>query len=1145
MRFCVRAGRPALDETDPELLLTDEQQAAVRPGREVVLEAGAGAGKTHTLALRYVALLVDVAWTEDAVERVLVLTFTEKAADEMAERCRRRLAEAAACAQIPLPGVDADGQRRQAENLRRMVDRFERARIGTFHGFCARLLREFPSACRTPVGVEVLDAPEARAWTEEALQDALDDLVRNRPADLGPLLDALGSRGNLLGAGRAAVEARGALRAVLEDHATGRDRLSELVASAPVSAEEARTRIAAASKDLGLLLRLVAPSGGGPFAETVRTALADPPDLADPLVAWARYRELMALPLNARGDLRSLDHPTVLGLKEAWPDQRRYTQAREGAKVLAQRMADWPARHQVAKRLPTPADRTLLEALVPFSRWVLDALGRLDRRLDEERRVTFDLMQQRAVDAVLRDPGLRAELRRRHRYLVVDEFQDTDERQWSLVRALARQHPDEPEDRVFVVGDPKQAIYGFRGGDVTVFRTAVDELGVTPDRLSRNFRSGAALVRWFNELFPSVLVGGARWEASYEPVVPAAAEGGEVELLRVADGDDAAAVLASHLAEALAPGSPLLDRTRYPVPPIAVLLRSRTRQHRVEAELRRRRIPYVVAQGVGFWARPEVLDLANALAAAATFDTVATVGWLRSPLCGADDDEVQALGPTGIVALARGEVPGTFGDRLAALRDELRTVPPSEWLRRRVREALPVWVQLTPEGRAEANARRLVDLCRPRDDRGPHGVAAWMLGEIRAEQREGEVLATPSAARVLLATVHASKGLEFPWVVVPELDARTRGQRGPLLAGRDEDWQIAFRVQDETAVVQTRVKPGRYEALAELTRAQEDAEERRLLYVACTRARDRLVLVGRTRTTGDATAFPTWMQLIDRALPRSTRVLRGQITDRVLPSPHEEPDGQLPEPPRVPRRPALELAASALDRFVACPARFWLLDLQGRPEPAPPTRDRATRLAGLRGRVLHELLEEGVHDPSVATRRFHAAAAEEALTEEETTQGLARTVDQLQRTLALPEVRTALAAPGGSEVPFRVAHGGVVLRGRIDRLFRGEAGDHVVLDWKTEARPRDDHDRQLLAYAWAATALGLPTTEGWVVYTAVGRLDRLGPWSDADRAQVPALLEAVRSTAERPWVSVLEEATSRDRPCASCGFRGRTCPGVG
>ncbi|MCA9494175.1 MAG: UvrD-helicase domain-containing protein, partial [Myxococcales bacterium] len=515
MRFCVREGRPALDETDPELMLTEEQQAAVRPGREVVLEAGAGAGKTHTLALRYVALLVDVAWTEDAVERVLVLTFTEKAADEMAERCRRRLAEAAAAAQVPLPGVDPEGQRRQAENLRRMVDRFERARIGTFHGFCARLLREFPAACRAPVGVEVLDAPEARAWTEEALQDALDDLVRDRPAELGPLLDALGSRGNLLTAGRAAVEARGALRPVLEDHATGRDRLSELVAAAPVSAEEARARVAAATKELGLLLRLVAPSGGGPFAEVVRAALAEPPDLHDPLVAWARYRELVALPLNAKGDLRSLDHPTVLGLKEAWPDQRRYTQAREGAKVLAARMADWPARHRLARRLPTPADRTLLQALVPFSRWVIDALDRLDRRLDEERRVTFDLLQQRAVDAVLRDPVMRGELRRRHRYLVVDEFQDTDERQWSLVRALARQDPDRPEDRVFVVGDPKQAIYGFRGADVYAYLEAAAKAG-SRSTLATNFRSDQPLLDAYDAFFGNAQLGDA--DISYREV---------------------------------------------------------------------------------------------------------------------------------------------------------------------------------------------------------------------------------------------------------------------------------------------------------------------------------------------------------------------------------------------------------------------------------------------------------------------------------------------------------------------------------------------------------------------------------------------------------------------------------------------------
>ena len=1081
----LRDGRPALDPTDPALRLTDEQRAVFVDDREICLSAGAGAGKTHTLALRFVALCVRAAWDDDVPEHVLVLTFTDKAAEEMADRCRTRLAEAAEAAPGAILPLDSAALARWAGNLRRMVTSFDAARISTFHGFCASILREFPVATATPPGAVVLDPLLARELVTEALAAELADWRDTRPDDVLRLLDSFGSRRGILAAAREVTARRSGLGDAVARAASGFPALADRIARAALTPEQAQLELDRRwLPSLQLLLRVVAPSGGGTAAPLFREALEVARETGGgPLETWARLRAALAPWLTERGTLRSLRHPTVLGTRRDWPDERRHEQAKAALEVLEGRVADAPALARRARTLPTPADAVLHEVLPVFATFVERAAARLDDDLRSRGELTFDALQDRAVGAVLRDDTVRRALRARHRWLMVDEFQDTDARQWALVRALGRDDPAVPEDRIFVVGDAKQAIYGFRGGDVTVFDAAAKAIGA-PLRLSWNFRSRPGLVDWFNRVFPAVFGTPTEpWEVGYEPLVAARPDpGGQVSWVESESAED---TVADSVAEALDRGAST----------VAVLLRSRTRQDRYEQALRARGLAYSVPAGVGFWARQEVRDLVSALAAAALGDVVATWAWLRSPLGGLTDDALDALGGAGVRALSAGEgVGGAVGARFLAARDELATTLPSTWLERRIDELLPAFAIDEPSGRALANARRLVERLRPLDGRGAAAVARFAKRSMDDEEREGEA-PPPGLTGVVLTTVHGAKGLEFDVVVVPELDARLPADRAAVQVGRLEGaWHLAFAVDDPGARVQSRVRPGLSEALRQQLRAEADAEDRRLLYVAATRARDRLVLVTRPVGEGDPASFPTWTSRLAAALPGTT------LRDAPPPAAPRPPAPPGPPPPPF-------LAPPKVAAVVVSPSAL----VSGGSPPAEAVDPRVVALAGLRGRVLHEVFEDGVQDDDAAVgRRWRAAAREAAPPAEEVERGEVALLAALGKVRSLPQVQRALAARGHRELAFRVSHAGVTLQGRIDRLWWDEeVGGWVVLDWKSGRPGGSDPGPQLLAYAWAASRLfSEPVVRGEIVWAAAGMVQVVGPWSSTDLVEVERWLEA-------------------------------------
>ncbi|MFT7521835.1 MAG: ATP-dependent helicase/nuclease subunit A, partial [Kiritimatiellia bacterium] len=850
MRLDLNSPSPALDLHDPSLWLTEHQRQALTVDREVVVTAGAGAGKTHTLSLRYVVLLLELAVRacreqpaspRPDIEDVLVLTFTEKAAQEMTERCYRRLlalSEHVHSASAELidnawgPGTRAG----LACALDRLLDHFDAARIGTFHGFFARILREFPGETLTAPGFATLDEVQTADLYNSVVDSVLAHAYGSDAIDTATLLQAVGSHREVVQGLLLCLRERAQLSEVLQQHAKGEIDVAAMLELFPLTPDQTRDWLRTEGMPfIERVLQIIGPSdaGGGPASQHLPSVMArsiEPSD--DPFVIYSIYRDVLASLHKADGGPRTLSHHSVLGTNATWKTAGKAARivARDELKLLQPQLAEWSERQRMARGLPVQADAEMLKALTVLAQLARLCISQLDERLADQSQLDFTGLQQRAIDAALSQPELLARLCARHRYIMVDEFQDTDQRQWHLVRALGRP-AGVPSDRIFLVGDPKQSIYRFRGGDVEVFRSASEELAVEPTVLPDNFRSRPPLIDWFNHFFSEVLgrVGTPheRYEAVYHPIKAGrAATGGTVQVAiydsvdSTTDAMDEAEAIARLLACSVLPGRGdfigmnLNDRVTYPTPPVAILLRSRTRLTVYEDALRRHGVPALVAKGVGFWGRQEVLDCVNALHAIATGDAISMVGCLRSPLFCLSDHDLQLLVESEWGSPADGKHPlADFGryelDDLAprvvrdarALIVELRAsrhrLSPSALLGEIVhRTCLHHALALAdPTGQAEANVQRLIELTIDLVGRGVGGltqVVDHFLSLIERGARESEAPITPTAARVLLMTVHASKGLEFPVVIVPESHRRAVGSTPSIVRGRLAGaWHIA------------------------------------------------------------------------------------------------------------------------------------------------------------------------------------------------------------------------------------------------------------------------------------------------------------------------------------------------------------------
>ncbi len=824
----------------------DRERAIRTMDANLVVTAGAGTGKTTLLVERLVALVVREP-DPITVTDLVALTFTNKASAELVVRFRERLDALAGAADET--GSDSHAARQAREDLERLaawtrtsaaavqarlraaLAGLDRAHLGTIHGFAATLLRLFP--IEAGVDPRFAEADEAR-WREHVAAAWPAWLSRELGAD----------------APRAGLWRRVLERASLDELFTvARGLCAE---SIPLAALDAPSTAPPQAGDwLGGSLR------------DVRELLSAHPERRKIEQQLAAAERILRAAVEGRWGVQDADRDVV------GKDTGKAPRGWSGGEL-----AQAGALIDVSKALAAVDHETIArvgEALAPFVRECRAAFQQAGF-------VPFDGLLARARDLVRDHRHVREALKRRFRALLVDECQDTDPIQYEILFFLSEEPGRSASDwrsvrlqrgKLFIVGDPKQSIYGFRGADIEAYQSVVQAVldqGGIECTLSTNFRSRGAILSAVNAVGERLLEYRPGMQAAYAPIAPAPeAAGGDLRpMVRIVRsrgapfGADAAREaeaesLARWLAETVFGQVEIRGRdgrTRPAVPgDAAILLRALTGVHVYLEALRRRDIPYVVEGERRFFAAQEVVDAINVLRALASpCDRVALVGVLRSPLGGMTDRELYDLSRAGwldyrVVETGRPapRAPVALYRELSALSREIPGRPVDEVVAE-IFERLPLEAVAAsgPHGdQAAANVGKLARIAETLAAEGLSfsGLVDRLDRRVRDEVEEGDSpLVDEAVNAVKVLSVHKAKGLEFPVVVLAGAHAGFNHRNGPAVLRHWSSGTVGLRVGDTTSLSAV--------YLGERLAAREAEEARRVLYVGMTRARDLLVISG-------------------------------------------------------------------------------------------------------------------------------------------------------------------------------------------------------------------------------------------------------------------------------------------------------------
>lgn len=1170
--------------------LTAEQSRAIETRDvSIALSAGAGCGKTFVLTERFLDHFNPhdaKGLRPDEIGQLIAITFTDRAAREMRDRIRRK------CYERLLADAADEKAAQYWSSLLRSLDA---ARVSTIHSFCGSLLRSHAVEAGLDPQFGVLEQTEADTLLSELIDDTLRQLLADRDDATLDVLVAFsldGLRAMIL----TLVRSRERVH-----YAAWLDRSPEELADC--WAEFHRRQVVPA-----VLCRIAASPAAIALLEVARGEISTNATMRERqqtivrvLTAWREDPPRTRDPAGELAELREAAKVQGGGGKKDW----RSDDVKAAFQTAATQLRDLIDR--VSETLAFDRDASLPVAHASLQ--VLSVAQRVcqtyaDRKRDLGRLDFDDLLT--SAHRLLTDPAnerLQQQLSGQVRLLLVDEFQDTDPLQVELVEALCGDSL--ARGKLFFVGDHKQSIYRFRGADPRVFRGLRER---TPAKgrlpLTRNFRSQPAILNFVNALFRNELTDEYdqllpdRPQVGPEPAVeflwapcaPADESQENAEQMREREANWVARRLRTLLDE----GRPIVfDRSvagegppaRKPEPrDIAILFRALSNVSIYEKALQTYGIPYYLVGGHAFYAQQEIFDLVNLLRSiASAADALSLVGVLRSPFFSLSDETLFWLAqqeggvPGGLLsAKLPAQVRGEDATKVCFAREtlsHLRSIKDQVPVAQLINTALELTgydAALLGEFLGErklANLRKLVDQARSFDRSGLFSLNDFIqqVALFVAEQPDEPLAAThPEATNVVrLMTIHQSKGLEFPIVVVPDLERPAQGDRqrvcftpalGPMV-------KLPARNAAETPPV------GGLELYRAATRDDDEQEMRRLLYVATTRAADFLILSSSVKELGKPSG--PWTELLARHFELPT----GRLVD-ALPDGWGMPQvGVTSTEPVTTVKPEHGKSHRDLAKLVAG-ARALAQDGKGLvpPHVAAIPVDQASRrqfsFSRLTGALKHDEPEQSVAaesdyvlatpivDPlglgtlvhavladiefaprdkirrSVNVRRLVDRHAERHV--EDPRGELEDAVEMLDRLLDSPLVdRLAAARTSYAELEFLLgwppggfADGGPYLRGFIDRLWQDAGGEWHVLDFKTnQVSPGNldstaaKYEMQMLVYALAVEQIFGSAPRSLTLYFLRTGQEYPFTWSPAARQRVVRMVSEAISKAQRPATS--------------------------
>jgi len=1138
----------------------DQERAALTLDRDVVVTAGAGSGKTRMLTQRFINAVVPgkvEGWEPASVDQIVAITFTDKAAGELAERVRLTLRDAGFVDEAR--GVDG-------------------AWVSTIHGLCSRLLRRHAFEAGVDPLFNVADTVVAGRLRADAFERAAVALIR-ADRDVSLLFDAYSYvrvfESVLVVTRELAVRGHVAADPELEP--------AEAVDVLIARAVELFSDGCVACDDYGGTAK-----AAGKFTDQCTMLLSR-------VIALQESALDDAQALSALAEIVSAYRP--VGVAKGLEEIREDSEARGAA-----------LRGDIGAALSAPFARGL-KALVTIFAEEFAALKRNAGVLD------FDDLQIEAVALLTREPALAKAYRDRFRLVMIDEFQDTDALQLRLVEALS-------EADLCTVGDEKQSIYRFRGADIEVYRqhreemSQRDALGVS---LAVNYRSHAGVLAFVNAVFSSsqyfagdlLRLTSPEGGRPSQPFDGAFGEDPRVEALFVDSSAVDAASGRRAEAREIARRLAALEKSGVDSGDMVILVRAYTNAHVYAEALTEAGVPAIIVGGSRFFGLEEVTIMRALTRAIANPADGSAVGeLLASEFCPVSDDGLARLrlGPDGrdtrsLWTLLCGTGIALHGDDGEAVRRLVGVVesarrdagarPLSDVLLQAVEDA-GYDIRLLSQGNSGREAfANVLKFAREAAafEAGEGTGAAGFAAHLDAKERLGDVEAPASVAddgssAVRIMSVHASKGLEFPVVVVPDLASSGRSSTDIVRMAAGPDGLRMALAPPTTDDGSKPPKSAWTEEFSEIEKQASAEEGDRVLYVAFTRARDLLIasgcmnmqpkseskashhLIRLARLLGVSMpiggAYDMLATLADSATSEVARVrVRVLDAEELLAEPGSGSQaagsqdcaivpatGLRIEGTLSPVEPPIQVSYSSLRLFEECPRRFLVQDI-------------------LRMRQI-EIPEQGTSDPARFGSALHAVLqlvkTDGSLPDVDRIRALGLQFEldgpQLERLRRAAErfVASSTAASVVShervarEMPFALplAEGRGILSGSIDLYARSDK-EALVVDYKSGTSGSADEleARYLLqakCYALAALVDGNDNVD--VVFV---RPEVDGPDGCMQETRYrfgledqPALRSAIESLYSEIVTSAYEPLSARDETvCGCCAAPTGLCPNAG
>lgn len=1118
------------DYTESPIEFTDEQRQAIEHfGSNVFVNAGAGSGKTRILVARYVEILkrglADV-------NEIVAITFTRKAAREMKRKIQDHLARG-----ILKPNL---------------VYELEAAPISTIHGFCSRLLRENAARVGIDPNFRVLEEIEEFIFRENEIQDAVLEAVHRGDERNIELAGRFGFP-DLVGLFKKIYVNRGSMAEWI-DYYSG--RTDSLPTEKDISEwVELRLEIALREPLLSRSIKVLEEHISRDRGDRIENLRCEVLNLVDALRSGA----------GADGTISTLERIVGISLgggkPSAW-DGDDLVRVKESIKWVRNFFKEIL---EETAPLPQEQEERSDELVKALLQQFLLIEQDITRRKQANNLLDYDDLLLITRDLLRKNRELRDRLRERYRFFLVDEFQDTDHVQWEILRLLTSPTGEPGSDRLFLVGDFGQSIYRFRGAEVEVFSRAghaIRKKGGKEFSLTQNFRSTPSLIsfiNWYQERVEEegrrapeaprrIFLRPFRDRDTGEPPVEILAVTGEAgvgrEMSRRAEADH----LANKIREVVE------DESR-DYGDVAILFRSMTYVWIYEAALRREEVPYSLIKGGRFFGLQEVRDVMNALKAIDDEgDEIALAGLLRSPLFGVSDDAIHRLWmndhPAG-VQLTKLERKGISADERKILEDvgdflaEARVRKDStslydllSWILEKT-SFLEVLVGLPDGERKILNVNKLLQIAQAVESNRLFNLGDFIRFIDHAAFQDLYESEAPveldETGVVKIMSVHSAKGLQFPVVILPDF-LWQRGTESPILIHHTE-YGFAIREADRERKAKRSLK---YRAVTFMNHQEDQRESTRLLYVAMTRACDKLILsVSMPESTSPKQISSAWIRWIWDLLPPdvrirfrddSAKVIDDGIRDIYRVTHHvcakEEitiPEGNICSKATVSAGSLSDLPDDILRRIepvetdvdsgsltvtqildhIDCPRSYYLRHILGCPDAGSLFSEPSRSIGALSiGGILHRVLEIWNLDSGESlTNIIRSRVIGET---GEADEGLVAKIVELLGPFRESELIDELRSANERgllhrEWSFTILVGRFPVTGSVDVVFENENGDPVIVDYKTieaeevgQVGSMDRFERQLRLYALAYGRItGRSPREGILYFLPTGFAHRV------------------------------------------------------